>query len=152
MLLRRGVRRVFVCSLFGGLVRFHLLRLRFLLGQLGSLEALAVKSDLRDANRRICLAMAAEFLVLLLALVVEYEDLRTPAFLHDFTNYAGVRLQADLAFFAGNRHHGELHLPVGAGAKFFHSNYISGRHPVLLSTGADDRIHTSASVKCRENS
>jgi hypothetical protein len=70
---------------------------------------------------------------------------------NDLADYARVRLLADLSFFAGNRQHGELDLSVtvSAGAHFFHSNYISGRHPVLLSTGADDRVHTSASVKCR---
>jgi hypothetical protein len=32
-------------------------------------------------------------------------------------------------------------------ALVFQANNVSGRHTVLLSTGADDRVHTYASVK-----
>jgi len=41
----------------------------------------------------------------------------------------------------------KLDLAVGAGALAFDSNHIAGRHPVLLATGADNRVHTYASVK-----
>src|ERR1700756_4916305 len=171
LLRMRLLRSLFWCSLFlrvllglrmrcrrGMLVRLvlfrflrpHLLRLRFLFGPCGSLETLPVKGDLRDAHRGIGLPVSPEFLVLLFAFVVEDQNLRAAAFFHDLADHARIRLQADFAFFAGNRHHGELHQSIGAGARFLHSNYIAGRHPVLLSTGADNRVHTYASVKCRE--
>jgi hypothetical protein len=88
-------------------------------------------------------------LVLLLALVMENQNLCAPAFFHDCADHARVRLISDLTFFSGHCDHGELHLTVRAGADLLYSNYIAGRHPVLLSTGADNRVHTSASVKCR---
>jgi hypothetical protein len=58
-------------------------------------------------------------------------------------------LDADLSFFAGNCDHRKIYLSIGAVSDLLHSDYIAGRHPVLLSTGADNRVHTSASVKCR---
>ncbi len=64
--------------------RLHLLRLGFLLGQLGSLEALPAKSDLGDAHRGVCLPMSAQLLVLFLALVVENQNLRAAAFFDDW--------------------------------------------------------------------
>src|SRR5580700_4383756 len=136
------------------LLRLHLLWLRFFLGQFRSLKALPAKSDFRDAHRCVRLPVPAQLLVLLLALVVEHEDLRAAALFNHLADHARIRLLAglaglNLACFAGNRQHGELDLTVSAGDYFLHSNYISGRHPVLLSTGADDRVHTSASVKCR---
>src|SRR5437660_8887921 len=133
------------------LSRFHLLRLRFLLRQIRSLEALPAKSDLGDAHRRKRLPVSAQLLVLLFALEVENENLCAAALAYDFANNASVSLTADLSFFAGNRHHWKLNLTVGPG-QFLDSNHIAGRHPVLLSTGADNRVHTSASVKCRVKS
>jgi hypothetical protein len=38
-------------------------------------------------------------------------------------------------------------MAVGSRGQGFDSNYVSGRHSVLLSTGADNRVHTPASVK-----
>ena len=91
---------------------------------------------------------SAKFLVLLLALVVKNQDLRAAAFFHNLADYPRIRLLAYFALFAGNCQHRELHQPVATSAHFLHSNYIPGRHPVLLSTGADNRVHTSASVEC----
>ena len=59
-------------------------------------------------------------------------------------DHARVRLLAHLALFAGDRQHGKLQMPVGAGSDLLHSNHIAGRHPVLLPTGADNRVHTSS--------
>src|ERR1017187_9591196 len=68
---RTLLRRRFLCRSFC-LGRLHLLQLRFLLGQLGSLEALSAKSDLRDAHRRVRLPVTAKLLVLFLAFVMEH--------------------------------------------------------------------------------
>src|SRR5579859_6169645 len=78
---------------------------------------------------------------------MEDEHFCATAFAHDFADDARIRLIANLAFFAGNGDHRKFHLPVSASPDFLYSNYISGRHPVLLPTGADNRVHTSASVK-----
>jgi hypothetical protein len=82
---------------------------------------------------------------------MEDKNLRAAAFANDFADYARVRLIADLPFFTRNCNYRELNLAVGA-VEFLDSNHIAGRHPVLLSTGADNRVHTSASVKCRVKS
>src|SRR5271157_6626563 len=76
LMLGRGLRGFrFGCRcLF--LALFHLLRLRFLLRQFGSLEALAARGDLGDPHRRVSLPVAAQLLILLLALVMEDEQLR----------------------------------------------------------------------------
>src|SRR4029077_15473257 len=95
--------------------------------------------------------VSAQFLVLLLAFVVEDKNLRAAALADDFADDTRIRLVADLTFFARNRHHWKLNLTIGP-VQFLDSNHIAGRHPVLLSTGADNRVHTSASVKCRVKS
>src|SRR5579862_5557057 len=142
-----------LCFWFVGLDGFYLLRLRFLLGKVGSFEALSANGDLGDAHGGEGLAMAAQFLVLLLALVVEDQDFRTAALLDDLADYARVGLLADLTGLAGyGQHIGELHLAIGAGAQFLDSNHIARRHPVLLATGADNRVHKPSSIECRENS
>src|SRR5690242_11127161 len=122
----------------------HLLRLRFFLGKIGSLETLSAKSNFRDAHRGKVLPVAAQLLVLLLALVMKNQDLLAAAFADNFADHARVWLLAHLALFAGDRQHGELQMPVSAGPDLLHSNYIAGRHPVLLPTGADNRVHTSS--------
>src|ERR1700757_4679548 len=147
-LLRRRLLRLWLRLVRFRSGHFHLLRLGFLLRQFGSFEALSVESDLRNPHRGKRLPMPTQLLVLLLAFVMEDEDLRGAAFSDHFADHPGIGLIADLAFFARNGDHGELHLPVGAGAQFLHSNYIARRHPVLLPTGADNRVHTSASIEC----
>src|SRR5579872_2520825 len=126
----------------------HLLRLGFFLRQIGSFEALSAKGDLGNAHGREVLPVPAQLLVLLLALVMEDQDLRAAAFFNDLADHARTRSIVDLAFFARNCEHGKLHQAIGAGARLLHSNYVAGRHPVLLATGADNRVHTS-SMKCR---
>ena len=93
--------------------------------------------------------MSAQLLVLLLALVVENQNLRAASLFHQLADHSRSRLRfADLAFSARHRQYfGELHLAIGARSQLLHSNHVSGRHPVLLASGADNRVHTSASVK-----
>src|SRR5262252_570029 len=53
---------------------FNLLRFLFLLGEVGSFKALAAECDLGDADRGKGLTVSAQFLVLLLALVMKHEN------------------------------------------------------------------------------
>src|SRR5215469_550158 len=85
--------------------------------------------------------MAAQLFVLFLALVMEDEDFRSASFADDLADNASVRLGADLPLFTGNCDDREFDLAIGAGSDFLHSNHIPGRHPVLLSTSADHRVH-----------
>src|SRR5579863_9595622 len=139
--LRCGFVRLRLC--------FHLLGLRCLLWKIRSLEALAAKSDFSDPHSGVRLPMPAQFLVLLLALVMENQNLRTAAFFDNRADDPRVRLISDLTFFTGDRNDGEFHLTVRSGSDLLHPNHIARRHPVLLPTGADNRVHTSASIKCR---
>src|ERR1700691_3557003 len=105
--------------------------------------------DFGDANGGVRLPVAAQLLVLLLALVMENQNFRAAAFLHYLADHASFcQRLAHLAFGARYRQNvGERYLAVGSRGKTFHSNYVSGRHSVLLSTGADHRVHTPASIK-----
>src|SRR5438552_3878678 len=92
--------------------------------------------------------MSAQTFVLLFALVMEDQDLIVAAFLNHLADYARLRLRPG-DFTLGTRdcqYIAELQLPISASARFFHSNYVTGGHPVLLPTGADDRVHTYASI------
>src|SRR5208282_242781 len=129
-----------------GLSRLHLLRLGFLLRQFRSLEGLPASRNLRDAHRGVRLPMPAQLLVLFLALVMEDQNFRAAALFDDFAYHPRVRLQAHSPSFARNRQHWKLHHPVRPRNQLLHSYYISRRHPVLLSTGADNRVHTHAST------
>jgi len=51
---------------------------------------LPIKSDLGDSHRCIRLPVTPQFLILLLALVVEYQDLGAAAFFHDLADHAGI--------------------------------------------------------------
>src|SRR5205807_491939 len=131
------------------LFRCGLLHLRLLLFQLRGLKALPVKSNLRDAHSAEGLPVPAQLLILLLAFVVENQNLRSAAFFHEFADDPRSRLRLRNLSFA-TRHSqylGELHLAISARGQLLHSNHIPGRHPVLLSTSADNRVHTFASVK-----
>src|SRR4029077_761866 len=121
----------------------------FFFRKLGGGEFLAVERDLGDAHGSVSLAMSAQLLILLLALVMEDQNLRGAALLHDFTGHERSGLgAADLAGLAGDSQHlVEFYFPVGAVALILESNHIAGRHPVLLTSGADDRVHTYASVQ-----
>src|SRR5258708_3317182 len=131
------------------LFRRGLLHLRLLLFQLRSLKTLPVKRNLRDAHSAERLPVPAQLLILLLALVVETQNLRSAAFFHEFADDPRSRLRPRNLSFA-TRHSqylGKLHLAIGASGQLLHSNHIPGRHPVLFAAGADNRVHTFASVK-----
>src|SRR5271155_1081793 len=126
-----------------------LLYLGLLLRQLGSLEALPVKGDLGNAHCGVRLPVSAQLFVLLLAFVVENQNLRAASLFHEFADHPRSCLRLpDLAFATRHsQYFRELHLAIGARSQLLDSNYIPGRHPVLLAAGADNRVHTSASVK-----
>ena len=144
-LCRRFGRPVFTSAVSAGC----LLHLRLLLRKLGRLELLPVESDLGDADGGVVLAMSAQLLVLLLALVMENEDFRAAALLRRFRRSRARRIADGDLPSAPETASTSLNstwpsVPV---AWLLHSNHIAGRHPVLLTTGADDRVHTHASVK-----
>ena len=66
----------------------------------------------------------------------------------DLTGHHRARLGAHNFSGAGrNRQHvAELNFAVFAASLSFKAEHVSGRHSVLLSTSADDRVHTPASV------
>src|ERR1700733_277611 len=129
--------------------RRSLLRLRLLFLERGSLEALPVKCNLSNAHGSVGLPVSAQLLILLLALVMENQNLRSASFFHQLANDSRACLRlADLAFSTRHcQYLGKLHLAIGARCQPLHSNHISGRHPVLFAAGADNRVHTLASVK-----
>ncbi len=128
---------------------FSFLRFRFFLRKLGGGEFLPIDRDLSDTDRCVSLSMSAKFLVLLFALVMKNQNLRAAALLHDLSGHQRCRLgTGDLAGLAGNcQHIAEFNFPVSAVALAFQPDHVAGRHPVLLSSGADDRVHTYASVQ-----
>src|SRR5580693_7597839 len=94
-----GLVMVFVLVFFR--VRRSLLHLGFFLRQLGSLEALPVKSNLGDAHRGIGLPVSTQLLVLLLALVMEDQNLGAATFLDQLPDNPRSRLWlADLSLAA----------------------------------------------------
>ena len=60
------------------------------------------------------LTVSAELFILLLAFVVEDDDLRAAAFFNHLANHVGVGLRAELALFARHGDDWELDLAVGA--------------------------------------
>jgi hypothetical protein len=60
----------------------------------------------------------------------------------------GVAARTDFALVARHCQHIKLDLTVLGGRQLFHLNYISGRNSILLSPGADHRVH-KASNKLR---
>src|SRR5205085_4172484 len=116
-----------------------------------SRQFLSIDRDFGDAHCGEALPMSTELLVLLLAFVVKNQDLITAALLHHLTNHQRLRLRtADLSRFSGDREHiFEFNSPVVAVALTLHPNHVAGRHPVLLSSGADDRVHTYASIQSK---
>src|SRR5215831_11366412 len=92
--------RLRLCLGFFAGSRFHLLWLRFLLGYIGSLEALPAECNLRDTDRGERLPMSAKLLVLFLAFVMKDKDLCASPFTKDFADDTRVRLIPDLSFFA----------------------------------------------------
>src|SRR5438067_5254591 len=139
LLLCRGL-----CCTFSRLGFSCLLRLCFFFRQLGSAEGLPVVSNFRYAHGRKRLAVSAQLLVLLLALVVEHQNFIGTALLKDLPANAGSRLRlGDLTIFALDRTYFiESNVSVGAVADFLHPDHVPGSDSILFTTGADHRVHT----------
>jgi hypothetical protein len=91
--------------------------------------------------------MSAQLLILLLAFVMEDQNLLLAALLdHVATDKrTGLRF-SDLAVASRNRQNiAELNSTVGARTLTLDTNDIAGRNPVLLPTSADDRVHAYVS-------
>src|SRR5216683_8074930 len=92
--------------------------------------------------------MSRNLLVLFFALVVKDQNFLAAALVEDFAGHQGSRLWTRNLPLAGRhcQHVLELDLAVRPSYLGLQADYISGRHSVLLSTSADDRVHTPASV------
>src|SRR5690242_11392958 len=149
-------RRLLLGCLFRGSCRlrlgfsFHrsgrLLRLRFSYRQLGRAEGLTVIGDLSYPHGGKRLAMSAQLFVLLFPLVMEDQDFFVTAFLDHLSGDARLAGSlAELAFAAAHAQNIELNVAV-LGAELLDPHYVSGRHSILLSTGANHRVHTHSSI------
>src|SRR5450432_3067546 len=125
-----------------------LLHLHRLLWQLRRSERLSVERDLGDPHRRERLAMSGEFLVLLFLLVVEDQDFLGAVVPEDLPGHQRARLRTHNLSRAGRhrQHVAKLNLAVLVARLSLQAKHVPGRHSVLLSTSADDRVHTPASV------
>src|SRR5580704_93644 len=136
-------------SLFNLRHRSRLLHLGRLLRKLGRRERLSIDRDFSDPHRREILPVPAQLLVLLLALVVKDKNLRAPTFFHYLADnlYARAGLGHRALTWRNRQHVAKLYDAIGARRHLLHSNYVPGRHSVLLTASADDRVHTLASRK-----
>src|SRR5579859_804670 len=92
--------------------------------------------------------MTVNLLVLLLALEVEDQDLVGASGLHHLSADHGACARADGAFLAGNRQNViELDGVAIAGRELLNFDHVSGRNPILLSSGANDRVHNSLHLR-----
>jgi hypothetical protein len=90
--------------------------------------------------------MSAQLLVLLLTLEMEDENLIAASIAQDLPNDAsvgsGISAQAIIA--AHGEHVAELEC-IALGRKLLNVDDVPGRDAILLSPGADDRVHSNAS-------
>src|SRR5271157_2937235 len=106
----------------------------------------AVHVDAGDLHGGVRLAMSIQLLVLLLALEVEDQNLVAAALLDDLSGDKRIRRLADLALGgADGQHFVELHVLAASLRQLLDLNYVSGRDAILLSPGADHRVHGNAS-------
>ena len=90
--------------------------------------------------------MSLQLLVLLLALVVENEDLVCAAVAEYLADHvSGAAGARNVSFFGRYcQNFTELNLVVLDWSQFLDPNYIAGCDAILLSPGADDRVHNSS--------
>src|SRR5579859_2824332 len=94
--------------------------------------------------------MAVNLLVLLFTLEVEDQDLVGLPGLHHLSTDHGASARADGAFLAGNRQNViELDGVAIAGGQLLNVDNVSGRNPILLSSGANDGVHNSLHSRSR---
>src|ERR1700759_2738013 len=122
-----------------------------LLGGVG----VAIDLNRIDADLGVALPMPLQLLVLLLPLVVEDQDLVPAAFAEHSAEHAqrrGVRQRVVLrAVRAGDTQHiAEFDGAVLACRNLLNLHNVARGDTVLLSTGTNDRVHTSSGVRSGE--
>src|SRR5581483_2757614 len=122
---------------------------RLLPRKLGRAEGLAVEGDLGYPHGCKRLPVPTKFLVLLLALVMEDQNFVVPAFFDHLAADASFRLRlSDLPVAARHGQHVvETYVPVSAVSNLLYPDHIPRRDSILLTTGADHRVHTHSSMK-----
>src|SRR5258708_13570562 len=140
--LRMRVRRGLLRSFPRPFRRFHFfaalarhLHLLLFLHKFRRLERLAIKSNLGDADRGIVLPMSTQLLVLLLALVMEDQDLLTASLLDDLAGYQRPRARRQHAACLGRNRQQVTELdPAVLIFLPFHPAPFPPAHTTLLST------------------
>src|ERR1039457_489106 len=90
--------------------------------------------------------MSVQLLVLLLALEVEDQDLIGASLFDHLSADEGLRRLAELALGPANgQHFVELNVFAAGLRQLLDLNHVSGRDAILLSPGADHRVHGNAS-------
>ena len=113
-------------------------------GRLGSGKALAIESDFSNPDCGKRLAMPVNLLVLLLPLEVEDQDLIRAAAFHDLAADHGPCARPDGAFLAETARTSlnSMVSPLAA-RQLLNFHNVAGCDAVLLSPGANNRVHNS---------
>src|SRR5271166_2511993 len=107
----------------------------------------SVHVDAGDFHGGVRLTMPIQLLVLFLALVVEDQNLVGAALLDHLAGDERLRRLAQFALGAAERQHlVELHGFSASLRQFLDLNNVAGCDAILLSPGADHRVHGNASV------
>src|SRR5207244_10181091 len=94
------------------------------------------------------LPMSSNLFVLFLFLVVKNQDLRGSAFVQDFSGDQRALCPRNLSVACRHRQHiTKFDFAVLFTALGFQANHIPGCYPILLSTGANDRVHSLISMR-----
>ena len=90
--------------------------------------------------------MSAQLLVLLLALVMEDQNVGAPALLQHLAGDQGFHFGLPSSFAAGyGEHIAKLHVAIAIRDDAFYPHYVPGRHPFVCH-GANDRVHRYGSA------
>jgi len=111
-----------------------------------SFELLAIHADAGDLHGRERLTVPIQLLILLLTLVVEDQDFVGSPLFDYLSGNEGARRFAQFAFGAANRQHlVELNVFAAGLRQLLNLDYVAGCDALLLSPGADHRVHGNAS-------
>src|ERR1019366_1675923 len=111
-----------------------------------SLQVLAVHVNAGDLHGGKWLAVSVQLLVLLLALEVEDQNLIGAALLDHLTADEGLRRLDQFALGAADgQHFIELNVFAAGLRQLLDLNHVPGCDAILLSPGADHRVHGNAS-------
>src|SRR5271167_2761990 len=105
-------------------------------------QRLSIHANTGDLHRGVVLPMSLPLLVLLLALVVEHQHLVAAVMLHHFAGYERRRGLGNLARSRTHSQHiVKLHVFAAGLRQLLDLDYVSGCDAILLSPGADHRVH-----------